>query len=199
MNQPFNVESCECNVSVSLPCCRLLYEQTGRRIEKMRGWRFLAAWCGMTVSPSSGQQQGWPNGRLILISASLSSSSAATSRHFPSGPVVKRWHAQRHIGFHYFHSYESATLDSSRAVMANPGHRPPSLCAHAHTQTHIDTSHQPAHLETPAIRANENELILMWAYDPSPFSQWNVLCNCWLTPSVSIKQLRARHLITLPL
>lgn len=145
---------------------------------------------------TAGQPQGWPHGRLIPISASLSSSSATTSRHFPFWPAVKCWHAQRHIGFHYFHSYEGATLDSSRAVMANCESLPLPTHPHKHTHTHFPSTRSPWN---PAILANENELILMWAYDPSPFSQWNLLCNCWLTSLVSIKQPRARQLITLPL
>lgn len=62
--------------------------------------------------------------------------------HLPFGPAVKRWHAQRHIGFHYFHSYEGATLDSSQAIMANQE----SLPRHTHKHTH--TPHQNTHLET---------------------------------------------------
>lgn len=93
-------------------------------------------------SLTAGQPQGWPLGRLILISASLPSSTAATSRHFPFGPPLKCWHVQRHIGFHYFHSYESATLDSNRAVVANQDQPPP---IHTYTNTHTYT-HQPAHL-----------------------------------------------------
>lgn len=46
------------------------------------------------------------------------SPSAATGRHLPFGPALKCWHAQRHIGFHYFHSYEGATVDSGRAITA---------------------------------------------------------------------------------
>lgn len=39
-------------------------------------------------------------------------------RHLPFGPSVEHWHAQRHIGFHYFHSYEGATVDSDWALTA---------------------------------------------------------------------------------
>lgn len=41
----------------------------------------------------------------------------------------------------------------------------------------------------PRTPAREKRLILLWAHDTSPFSQWNVLCKCWLTSLVSIKQL----------
>lgn len=142
-------------------------------------------------SLTAGQPQGWPLGRLIPISASLSSSTAATSRHFPFGPPLKHWHVQRHIGFHYFHSYESATLDSSRAVMANPNHPPPARPhIHKHVHLHFPSTCSPCF--TPMK-------ILMWACDPSPFSQWNILCNCWLTSCVSMKRTRAKQLIILPL
>lgn len=60
------------------------------------------------------------------------SPSAATGRHLPFGPAVKCWHAQRHIGFHYFHSYEGATVDSDRATTAHP----PSPWAFPH---HLET------------------------------------------------------------
>lgn len=58
------------------------------------------------------------------------SPSAATGRHLPFGPAVKCWHAQRRIGFHYFHSYEGATVDSDRAItqpLPPPEHFPITL------------------------------------------------------------------------
>lgn len=144
------------------------------------------------------QPKEWPCGHPILISAPSSSSSAASSRHFPFGSPAKRWRVQRHIGFHYFHSYESATLDSSQAVMGEPGSPPAPLPpTHTHIQTHSTPSARSPW--KPVIHANENELILQWACDPSPFGQWKVLCKWWLTSLVSIKQQRAGQLIMLPL
>lgn len=84
--------------------------------------------------------------------------------HLPFGPAVKRWHAQRHIGFHYFHSYEGATLDSSQAIMANQE----SLPRHTRKHTHSPSKCSPWN---SALCANENKLILMRSYDPSSFCQ----------------------------
>lgn len=84
----------------------------------------------MTASRGSAWLRVSRGDRLMVTWFPFLSSSTCNSLHFPFGPAVKSWHAQRHIGFHYFHSYEGATLDSSRDIQ-----HPPPTSASAHTPT----------------------------------------------------------------
>lgn len=153
------------DVNISVSSFASLLHPKGRQVNKDGKWEDEVFSCLMLddseffLHLTAGQPQGWPHGHPIPISASLSSSSAATGRHFLFGPSVKCWHAQRHIGFHYFHSYESATLDSSRAVMAPPTR----TRIHEHTRAPRD----PAHLESGGFR---NDVALTWAHDRPSFS-----------------------------
>lgn len=109
------------------------------RVRRLEDRCHLATWCLMTwecgvpawlwVKPSGSARRS-PHSyfRFPL----RRSPSAATGRHLPFGPAVKCWHAQRHIGFHYFHSYEGATVDSDRATTAHP---PPPRAFPHHLET----------------------------------------------------------------
>lgn len=111
---------------------------------------------------TSGQSVGlalWsPNSHLASLS-----SSATTCCHIPFKPAVKCWHAQRHIGFHYFHSYEDATLDFCGAVIATrslPLH--PLTSAIESHRMDVGMSPLPDRLKFLLLPPIENELCLIW-------------------------------------